>query len=258
MAVSLVSVLEYPFSIIQDTPYIENMIRGLIVSALVAPFLFWVVALILLQNAKLARRFRRELRRANRNARALAEKNDELETAKLRLAEIANSDYLTGLANRRQFEKAFLRAFTDAKGGQDGFMLCLLDLNAFKAVNDTHGHDAGDAILRHTSVRIRKAMSEHEGLAARLGGDEFAVLLWGVKDKAEVEHFSKLLSATIAEPQGYRGEILEVTTTISCSIYNDTYVSAPEMYIATDRKLIAHKRTLPDRRTSTTPHKIAI
>ena len=237
----LVSLIQMLLAILVGADLMLEIARGLFISGLIAPLSLYTRALSLQKNGQLAQRYRKALRVANRNTKALADKNIELEEAHLRLAEIANSDYLTGLANRRRFQETLESAFADAKVGKRTFALHLLDLNAFKAVNDTHGHDAGDAILRHTSVRIRKLLSERDGIAARLGGDEFAILIWDADNQRELIQFSKQLSDMIAEPQGYRGEVLKVTATVGSAIYRDSYASAEEMFISTDRRMLAHK-----------------
>lgn len=230
------------FAMLSGADLISEIARGLFISGLIAPPSLYTRALSLQKNAQIAHRYRTALRVANRNTKALAEKNVELEEAHLRLDEIANSDYLTGLANRRRFQETLESAFADAKVGRRHFALHVLDLNAFKSVNDMHGHDAGDAILRHTSVRIRKLLADCDGMAARLGGDEFAILIWDADNQSELVQFAKQLAEMIAEPQGYRGEVLKVTATIGSTLYRDSYVSADEMFIATDRRMLAHKQ----------------
>lgn len=100
---------------------------------------------------------------------------DALARARAELFEIAHTDPLTGLANRRRFFDV-MEAFT--RSG-DSFRLLAIDLDGFKSVNDAHGHQAGDAILRIVGERLR-ALLPRDALAARLGGDEFGVLLPGL------------------------------------------------------------------------------
>jgi diguanylate cyclase (GGDEF)-like protein len=89
--------------------------------------------------------------------------------------ELAHQDSLTGLANRRQFDKE-LQAAIEAPtriGGTHAVLL--LDLNGFKRVNDVYGHGAGDEVLIHVAMRLRGAVRDGD-LVARLGGDEFVIL----------------------------------------------------------------------------------
>jgi diguanylate cyclase (GGDEF)-like protein/PAS domain S-box-containing protein len=88
----------------------------------------------------------------------------------------ATHDAMTGLLNRREFERLLQQALDGARRGAAEHALCYLDLDLFKAVNDTCGHLAGDELLRQISQRLRKSVRK-EDVLARVGGDEFAVLL---------------------------------------------------------------------------------
>ncbi len=92
------------------------------------------------------------------------------------LAHQATHDALTGLVNRREFERRLTRAVERAAGGRGDYALCFLDLDGFKRVNDASGHLAGDELLRELSGVMRDRMRARDTLA-RLGGDEFGVLL---------------------------------------------------------------------------------
>ncbi len=93
-----------------------------------------------------------------------------------RLAWQASHDALTGLVNRREFEIRLANAIESARSKGDTHALCYLDLDHFKAVNDTCGHAAGDELLRHVSQLLYQRLRQRDTLA-RLGGDEFGVLL---------------------------------------------------------------------------------
>ena len=90
----------------------------------------------------------------------------------------ASHDALTGLVNRREFERRLGDAVETARAGRQGHVMCYLDLDRFKAVNDTSGHLAGDNMLREVAALIREAVRDSDTVA-RLGGDEFGVLLVG-------------------------------------------------------------------------------
>jgi diguanylate cyclase (GGDEF)-like protein/PAS domain S-box-containing protein len=96
----------------------------------------------------------------------------------------ATHDALTGLVNRREFERRLLEAIDTARRGDGAHVLCYLDLDHFKAVNDTGGHLAGDAMLREVAKLLRDAVRDSDTVG-RLGGDEFGMLLVGCPlDKA--------------------------------------------------------------------------
>ena len=90
----------------------------------------------------------------------------------------ASHDALTGLVNRREFERRLQEAMDSAQTGNVGHALCYLDLDRFKAVNDTCGHTAGDNMLREIASLIKEAVRDSDTVG-RIGGDEFALLLVG-------------------------------------------------------------------------------
>jgi diguanylate cyclase (GGDEF)-like protein/PAS domain S-box-containing protein len=90
----------------------------------------------------------------------------------------ASHDALTGLVNRREFERRLQEAMDSAQSGNLGHALCYLDLDRFKAVNDTCGHTAGDNMLREVASLIKEAVRDSDTVG-RIGGDEFALLLVG-------------------------------------------------------------------------------
>ena len=90
----------------------------------------------------------------------------------------ASHDALTGLANRREFERRLDDALKSARAGSSGHVLCYLDLDRFKAVNDTSGHTAGDNMLRELAGILKEKIRDSD-VVARIGGDEFGILLIG-------------------------------------------------------------------------------
>ncbi len=108
----------------------------------------------------------------------------ELRGVSRQLSYQATHDALTGLINRREFERRLEEAVLTARRGESTHVLCFVDLDRFKAVNDTSGHLAGDALLRDVARQLREAVRDSDTVA-RLGGDEFGLLLVGCPlDKA--------------------------------------------------------------------------
>ena len=91
------------------------------------------------------------------------------------IAHLARHDGLTGLPNRAMFNERFDAALASAEGSDDNLAVIAIDLDRFKEVNDSHGHAAGDVVLKTLSARLTEGLKEGE-LVARLGGDEFAAL----------------------------------------------------------------------------------
>src|SRR3954468_11312627 len=136
-----------------------------------------------------------ELAARIRTALRLRALHDELARRNAELEQLARTDVLTGLANRRHADEV-LRA-TIASARRHGRTLCavLVDIDRFKAVNDVHGHAAGDAVLREIAARLAAGLRE-EDVAARWGGEEFLLLLPDSPDAAVV---CERLRASIAE-----------------------------------------------------------
>jgi len=111
----------------------------------------------------------------------------------------ATTDELTGLANRREFERITDEALMAADRFGTGVCLMLIDLNGFKQINDTLGHQFGDVVLKAAAERLRSAVRDTD-VVGRWGGDEFVVLLSGVEDgsgvRASAERVGRLLAAT--------------------------------------------------------------
>jgi diguanylate cyclase (GGDEF)-like protein len=121
-----------------------------------------------------------------RLAREVARLEAELEATQARLREVealAVLDPLTGLLNRRGFQREIERADAYVRRYGGRAVLAYLDLDSFKAVNDRHGHAAGDAVLRAVAGVLKHNVRASDAVA-RLGGDEFALLLWNLSDAA--------------------------------------------------------------------------
>jgi diguanylate cyclase (GGDEF)-like protein len=124
---------------------------------------------------------------------------DSIAASQRTLSHEANTDSLSGLANRAAFHVRLEAALRGPKAGRDGQAVLFVDLDDFKDVNDTLGHAAGDELLRVTALRLSGAVRPGD-LVARLGGDEFAVLLDGVSSADVAFGMAQRLVAALAEP----------------------------------------------------------
>jgi diguanylate cyclase (GGDEF)-like protein len=109
-------------------------------------------------------------------SRELSKKNRELQRANAKIVQLSRTDPLTGLANRRYFRERFKESLALAKRHKIDLSVLLSDLDQFKRINDTHGHDVGDRVLQAFG-RIVADSSRQEDLAARYGGEEFIILM---------------------------------------------------------------------------------
>jgi diguanylate cyclase (GGDEF)-like protein/PAS domain S-box-containing protein len=131
---------------------------------------------------------------------------------------LAYFDPLTGLANRRRFHEQTQQALERAERTLGCTALLYLDLDGFKKVNDTLGHDAGDELLVQVAMRLRQQLRNHDTLA-RLGGDEFAVVLPSYGTEATITLIADKLVDQIREPFTIRGQSihLDVSIGIACA-----------------------------------------
>lgn len=119
--------------------------------------------------------------------------------AERRAHELAHTDPLTGLANRRAFEQAIKAAIGAAPARDEIHAVFMLDLNGFKRVNDVHGHPEGDEVLSVVSARLREVVRGRDVLS-RLGGDEFAMLAHHVGDVAGVANIAARIQSALEPP----------------------------------------------------------
>lgn len=150
------------------------------------------------------------------------------------LAYHASHDALTGVANRRAFEAQLQRAVESASRQGRRHSLLFLDMDRFKAVNDSAGHAAGDALLRQLAVLLKKHLRDRDMLA-RLGGDEFAVLL----DNTLPEHADVVAERLRDAVAGFRftwqGEVFGLGVSIGQVNFNDGAMTLRELMNRADK-----------------------
>jgi diguanylate cyclase (GGDEF)-like protein/PAS domain S-box-containing protein len=133
------------------------------------------------------------------------------------LRQLAFHDPLTLLANRNLFRDRVQHALTLAQRGQSSVAVMFLDLDNFKNINDSLGHDAGDDLLQAVAQRIVKTTRSSDTVA-RLGGDEFAVLVEGIASQSDVERLADILIDTLNLPHVFDGIEVQVTASIGVAL----------------------------------------
>ena len=174
-------------------------------------------------------------------------KNELLEESMLTLREMAITDALTHLANRRYFNEQLARQFSQASRYDEDLSCCMIDLDHYKEINDTLGHQLGDEVLKITAEEIQAALRDSD-VAARYGGDEFVLLLpeTSIEDALEVAGRIRIRMARALQ----KDKRLRVPITVSigvASLRRDTPQSAEGLVSMADRALYCAKDLGKDR-----------
>jgi diguanylate cyclase (GGDEF)-like protein len=172
----------------------------------------------------------------------VAEQTAELRTIQRQLEQLAYADPLTSLPNRRLFNDELQSRVALAVRLGNPFALLLIDLDRFKEVNDTIGHDAGDALLVEMAQRLSTAVRDADRVA-RLGGDEFAVLLANVSGHDSVEIVCQRIVDSLALPVQFKAHTLQVSASIGVALCPGHETTANNLYKAADVALYAAKRS---------------
>jgi diguanylate cyclase (GGDEF)-like protein/PAS domain S-box-containing protein len=150
----------------------------------------------------------------------------------------ADTDPLTGLANRRALERTLEAALARAVASERSVGVLMLDLDGFKAVNDRHGHAAGDEVLREVARRLRRSVRERD-LVARLGGDEFVVVLTGL---GAVPDAVERVETALAEPFGIAdGVAAPLGAAVGVAVFPADGANVADLLAVADREMYAAK-----------------
>lgn len=168
-------------------------------------------------------------------------RTEELEGALETISQLATTDSLTGLPNRRHFDERLEDALARARRFDEPLCLIMLDVDKFKTINDTLGHGAGDAVLSGLG-RIIQSRTRSSDVSARLGGDEFAFIL-NKADLKEAEALAvDLLERVQTHDFRYQGQAIPVTLSIGVAHFVFPPVQSHILYKAADDALYEAKR----------------
>lgn len=182
--------------------------------------------------------------------RALQSHNGQLqaEVEERKLAEkkayhLATRDALTGLLNRRLLIEELERALHEAKRRQDTLAVLFLDLDKFKNVNDTLGHDVGDQLLIEAARRIEGSLREVD-LVARFGGDEFVVLIksMGAEPPLQISKVVDKITSAIAAPFHVGEQLIATSASIGAAMYPDNGNGSADLLRHADAAMYERKR----------------
>jgi diguanylate cyclase (GGDEF)-like protein/PAS domain S-box-containing protein len=141
----------------------------------------------------------------------------EIKNAQSQLEQMAFYDMLTGLANRRLFRNRLEHLVNNLNKEKSNLGLILVDLDSFKSVNDSLGHDSGDKLLKIIAGRLQQCVRASDTIA-RLGSDEFAIILPGINSSAATAHVAEKVLAAIQEPISINENEQRITASIGISI----------------------------------------
>ena len=153
------------------------------------------------------------------------------------LQSLANTDGLTGLLNKRYFD----RVLTVLEQHSQPFALFYMDLDRFKPVNDTYGHDVGDKLLKGVSQRLQGCIRSRD-YAFRLGGDEFALLLLGPMEPEDCASKMNLICEMIAVPYEIDGNTVSVGTSCGYALYPAESVDVQQVRYIADQRMYENKQ----------------
>ena len=140
----------------------------------------------------------------------------------------AHYDHLTNLPNRIKFQKEIQELTHNAHIHKNNYALLFIDLDQFKKINDSYGHNIGDQVIRITASRIKKSIDEHDKLA-RLGGDEFTILIENYRYNKDLEYLAQKIIDMVQEPIIIGNTTMFISCSIGISLYPDDTSSYQDM-----------------------------
>lgn len=157
------------------------------------------------------------------------------------LKQMAYYDHLSGLPNRRAFDDR-LQDLIDTEGQESSLALLLVDGNQFKQINDTYGHDAGDAVIVEMAKRLSTSVRQND-LVARLGGDEIGILLEQIRTHDQIEAIIDRIIEAFKEPFLYKHATIPIEIALGIALYPQDAQDKKALFIAADNALYESKKT---------------
>jgi diguanylate cyclase (GGDEF)-like protein len=159
------------------------------------------------------------------------------------IRDLAFHDPLTNLPNRRLFEDRLEQTIAKSRRYNMKFGLMYLDLDHFKHINDTFGHESGDEVLIEAGDRIRSCCKRDLDTISRKGGDEFCIIITDCGERGQLEEIADSLLQAFSLPFVVLGSAARVTTSIGISIFPDDATEPKALEAAADKAMYAAKRS---------------
>ncbi len=154
---------------------------------------------------------------------------------------LSQYDSLTGLANRHRMGKRLIATLTAYQSAKRACALMMIDLDRFKAVNDTLGHPAGDELLKQVSQRLKRIVTDKNCEIGRLGGDEFQIMLPDIDDRGRLGELAEKIIAMISQPYQIEGSRCVIGASIGVAVSPYDGISAEDLTRSADLALYASK-----------------
>ncbi|MGE1156046.1 putative bifunctional diguanylate cyclase/phosphodiesterase [Pseudomonas kitaguniensis] len=199
-----------------------------------------VITLLVIGSSISAALADKKLQHKERDLRRVNALLNELDQARASLQQVAHYDALTSLLNRRGFNQVFAEKVAE-KAKSNGMMAVIfLDIDHFKRINDSLGHDAGDQLLTVLAGHIKGSVRSHEDVVARFGGDEFCILI-SIHHRDEARHLAQRIMQKMKEPIELAGRRMVMTTSIGISLFPDDGLTCEELLKTADLALYQSK-----------------
>ncbi len=166
---------------------------------------------------------------------------EEREKIAAELDFLANHDALTGLPSLRLCKDRLDQSLAEARRNRQTSAVMFVDLDGFKGINDQHGHDIGDLVLKMTADRIKTEIRETDTVA-RIGGDEFVIILSSLPETAIAERIAATVIAQVAQPLQIKDIEVEITASIGISLYPEHGTTAEKLIRSADKAMYQVKR----------------
>lgn len=199
-----------------------------------------LIALLLIGSSISAALVDKKLQNKEHDLRRVNALLSQLDQARMSLQQVAHYDPLTNLINRRGFNQIFAEKLTECAAKNGKLAVIFLDIDHFKRINDSLGHDAGDELLKTIAAHIKSVVRTHDDVVARFGGDEFCMLI-NLNHRDEARNMAQRVMTKMKEPIELAGRRMVMTTSIGISVFPDDGATSTELLKHADLALYQSK-----------------
>lgn len=199
-----------------------------------------VIILLLIGSCISAALADKKLQHKERDLRRVNALLSQLDQARVSLQQVAHYDALTSLINRRGFNQLFAEKLIEKTACGGMLAVMFLDIDHFKRINDSLGHDAGDELLKVLAGHIKGSTRSHDDVVARFGGDEFCILI-SLHHRDEARHMAQRIMQKMKLPIELAGRRMVMTTSIGISVFPDDGRTCEELLKNADLALYQSK-----------------